>query len=57
MLGQLGIVRGMFPFAVVNEDFLDRAERAARAPGVNPTVRTTLLDGVDTGRRMLRARA
>ncbi len=57
MLGQLGIIRGMFPFAVVSDAFLDRAEAAATAPGVNPTVRTTLLGGVDTGRRMLRARA
>ncbi|HEY8320085.1 MAG TPA: aminopeptidase N [Amnibacterium sp.] len=57
MLGQLGIIRGMFPFAVVEDAFLDRAEQAATAAGVNPTVRTTLLDGVDTGRRMLRARA
>ncbi len=56
MLGQLGIVRGMFPFAVVTESFLEQAAAAANADGVNPTVRTTLLDGVDTGQRMLRAR-
>ena len=56
MLGQLGIVRGMFPFAVVDEAFLEQAAAAANADGVDPTVRSTLLDGVDTGQRMLRAR-
>jgi aminopeptidase N len=56
MLGQLGIVRGMFPYAVVDEPFLERAAAAATAPDVNPTVRTALLLGTDVGGRMLRAR-
>ncbi|MFD1722064.1 aminopeptidase N [Amnibacterium endophyticum] len=56
MLGQLGLVRAMFPYAVLDDRFLARAEEAAQADGVNPTVRTTLLDGVATGRRMLAAR-
>ncbi|MDH2444553.1 aminopeptidase N [Amnibacterium sp. CER49] len=56
MLGQLGIIRGMFPFAVLDQSFLEAATGAAHQDGVNPTVRTTLLDGVDTGRRMLAAR-
>jgi hypothetical protein len=42
---------------VVDETFLEQAAAAANAEGVNPTVRTTLLDGVDTGARMLRARS
>jgi aminopeptidase N len=56
MLGQLGLVRGMFPYAVLDAAFLERATAAATAPGVNPTARTALLLGTDTGARMLRAR-
>jgi aminopeptidase N len=56
MLGQLGIMRGMFPYAVVDEPFLQRATTAAMAADVNPTVRTALLLGTDVGTRMLRAR-
>ena len=33
MLGQLGLVRGMFPYAVLDEAFLARAAEAADAPG------------------------
>ena len=57
MLGQLGLVRGMFPYAVVDRGFLERAEAAATEPGVNPTARTALLLGTDVGGRMLRARS
>ncbi|GAA4741802.1 aminopeptidase N [Amnibacterium soli] len=57
MLGQLGLVRGMFPYAVVDRGFLERAEAAADAPGVNRTARTALLLGTDVGGRMLRARS
>ncbi|MGN6741666.1 MAG: aminopeptidase N [Amnibacterium sp.] len=57
MLGQLGIVRGMFPYAVADAAFVAQATAAANRPGANPTVRTTLLNGTDTATRMLRARA
>ncbi|RIX27791.1 aminopeptidase N [Amnibacterium setariae] len=56
MLGQLGLVRGMFPYAVVDDAFLARAGAAAEAPDVNATARTALLLGLDTGLRMVRAR-
>jgi aminopeptidase N len=56
MLGALGLVRGMYPYAVVDEGFLARATTAATAPGVSPTVRTALLLGTDVGTRMLSAR-
>ncbi len=56
MLGQLGLVRGMFPYAVLDEPFLGRATTAGMASGVSPTVRTALLLGTDVGTRMLRAR-
>jgi hypothetical protein len=47
----------MFPYAVADAAFVERATAAANRPGVNPTVRTTLLNGTDTATRMLRARA
>jgi aminopeptidase N len=57
MLGQLGLVRGMFPYAVLDEAFLARATAAGSASAVSPTVRTALLLGTDVGARMLRARS
>ena len=57
MLGQLGLIRGMFPYALLDEPFLGRATAAGTASGVSPTVRTALLLGTDVGRRMLAARA
>jgi aminopeptidase N len=57
MLGQLGLVRGVFPYAVLDESFLARAAAAATATGVSPTVRTALLLGADVGTRMLGARS
>ncbi|MGN6444074.1 aminopeptidase N [Amnibacterium sp.] len=56
LLGQLGLVRGMFPYAAVDPAFLERATAAGTAPGVTPTVRTALLLGADVGARMLAAR-
>ncbi|MBW4040872.1 MAG: aminopeptidase N [Acidobacteria bacterium] len=56
LLGQLGLVRGMFPYALLDEAFLARATAAGTAEGVSPTVRTALLLGADLGARMLAAR-
>jgi aminopeptidase N len=56
LLGQLGLVRGMFPFALLDAALLERATAAGTAAGVNPTVRTALLLGADVGARMLAAR-
>ena len=56
MLGSLGLVRGMFPYALLDEGFLARATTAGTAADVSPTVRTALLLGADVGTRMLAAR-
>ncbi|GAA2753634.1 aminopeptidase N [Amnibacterium kyonggiense] len=56
LLGSLGLVRGMFPYAVLDDDLPARATAAALRTGVSPTVRTALLLGADVGARMLAAR-
>jgi aminopeptidase N len=56
MLSLGSIMRGMFPTAVADQDFLDRAQEIAAQPDVHPAVRSTLLTGADTVSRILAAR-
>lgn len=56
LLSMLSLVRGMFPL-FADEAFLARARELAEHPGTDPTVRSQLLTGADTLRRMLRARS
>ena len=51
------LIRAMFPLAVADEDFIDRALKIAEAPGAHPAVRQNLLLGIDTVTRILAARA
>jgi aminopeptidase N len=55
MLAVGSLLRSMMP-VVGDEAFLERARELAARPDQNPTVRATLLTGVDTLDRMLRAR-
>ncbi|MGI8523582.1 MAG: aminopeptidase N [Nocardioides sp.] len=55
MLRVLSLVRGMFP-TVGDQSFLDRAQAMVEDPGTDATVRSALLGGCDTLKRMLRAR-
>ncbi|GAA2120419.1 aminopeptidase N [Nocardioides bigeumensis] len=52
-----GLIRVLFPFAVADQEFHDRALSLAEAPGTHPAIRQNLLTGADTLRRMLAARA
>ncbi len=56
MLTGGGLIRLLFPYAVGDEAFLDRALALATATGTHPFVRQNLLTGTDTLRRMLAAR-
>ena len=51
------LIRAMFPLAVADQDFLDRALKIAETPGAHPAVRQNLLLGIDTVTRILAARA
>ena len=55
MLRTLSLVRGMFP-TVGDSAFLERAATIAGEPETDATVRSALIGGSDTLRRMLRAR-
>ncbi len=55
MLRTLSLVRGMFP-TVGDAAFLERAAAMAIEPATDATVRSALIGGSDTLRRMLRAR-
>ena len=50
------LIRAMFPLAVADQDFLDRALKIAETPGAHPAVRQNLLIGIDTVTRILAAR-
>ena len=52
-----GLIRLLFPYAVADQDFHDRAVSMAQEPGAHPAIRQNLLMGADTVRRMLAARA
>jgi aminopeptidase N len=56
MLSLGSIMRGMFPTAVADQEFLDRANEIAAEPGTHPAIRSTLLTGGDTVRRIIDAR-
>ncbi len=47
----------LFPYAVADQEFHDRAVKLAETPGTHPAIRQNLLTGADTVRRMLAARA
>ena len=51
------LIRAIFPLAVADQDFLDRALKIAETPGAHPAVRQNLLIGIDTVTRILAARA
>ncbi|HEY3014301.1 MAG TPA: aminopeptidase N [Nocardioides sp.] len=57
MLALGSIMKTMFPTAVGDETFLEKARELAAAPDIHPAVRSTLLVGTDTISRILRARA
>jgi aminopeptidase N len=50
------MIRLLFPYAVADEAFLERAGRMAQDEQAHPAVRQNLLTGTDTLRRMLAAR-
>jgi aminopeptidase N len=52
-----GLIRLLFPYAVADQEFHDRAVKLAEVPGTHPAIRQNLLMGADTVRRMLAARA
>ena len=52
-----GLIRQLFPYAVADQEFHDRAVKLAEIPGTHPAIRQNLLLGADTVRRMLAARA
>jgi len=57
MLALGSIMKTMFPTAVGDETFLEKARELAADPDIHPAVRSTLLVGTDTISRILRARA
>ncbi|HET7356306.1 MAG TPA: aminopeptidase N [Nocardioidaceae bacterium] len=56
LLRTLALVRGMFPTAGVDGDWLDRVDALARAGTLAPVVSNVLLERADRVRRMWRAR-
>jgi aminopeptidase N len=50
------LIRAVFPLAVADQEFLQRALDIASAPGAHPAVRQNLLTGVDTVQRIMAAR-
>jgi aminopeptidase N len=50
------MIRLLFPYAVADEAFLERADSLAQDRDAHPAVRQNLLTGTDTLRRMLAAR-
>jgi aminopeptidase N len=50
------LIRALFPLAVADQEFLNRALKMANAPRTHPAVRQNLLVGADTVRRMLLTR-
>ena len=50
------LIRALFPLAVADQAFLDRALALAHDPETHPAVRQNLLVGADTVSRMLRTR-
>ena len=56
MLSLGSIMRSMFPTAVADQEFLDRAHQIAARTDIHPAVRSTLLTGADTVTRILAAR-
>jgi aminopeptidase N len=56
MLSMMAVGRAFFPVISVAPDTQQRIEAAAHDDGLHPILRRTLLEGLDTLRRMLRAR-
>jgi aminopeptidase N len=56
MIPSMSVSHALFPRAGVDAAFAERADAAARAPGVSPIVARSVLNGTDHLRRMLRAR-
>jgi aminopeptidase N len=56
LLWALSLTRGMFPYAGIDGDWLDRVDSLARSGALAPVVANALLERADRARRMWRAR-